>query len=462
MVYATKLWCLQKAVIDGLITLPEVDHLSKLSQNLVLHLSNRHPHEDDQYPLIIADSKPIRSRILALGGPYDPSISYRREVAGHLHSGARCYLCLEVFTTKTDGTPGGFRAKVCAWSMQWCEICLKKWTVSPQAVLDLRGLHTLLRKSEKDVKIKSVWFSRFNRGTQSYWKPFVDDVLRKSIHIDFDITVAKDEYIHQVRVALSAVKKPITVIRQALRRDMAKIAQKLSSSSSLNSYSGTAAKIASLTFAKPQDLPTFLYPPHLLYKDRMFDPFDPDEVWLADPTMDLTSAAEVLRKMKDTSWKEQKVRAMLNQLFSPHRFGAGVTTFLRAAEEYHVRRISNNISAEATINALNLKFPNPVSPFRETPSYTEVDGDFGFCHLDVILSKLLIYRSDFTYLPQLTPQDLKLAKEVYFKKLALRTCAVCPHSGLLTFPRGLEGVVRHYRECHASKFWKSLSWTIIG
>ena len=71
MIHASQIWSLQKAAIDGTIFLPQIDRLSKMSQNLEPLFCNQHPNEDDQYPLIIENSKPTRSRVLALGGPYE-------------------------------------------------------------------------------------------------------------------------------------------------------------------------------------------------------------------------------------------------------------------------------------------------------------------------------------------------------------------------------------------------------
>lgn len=98
-----------------------------------------------------------------------------------------------------------------------------------------------------------------------------------------------------------------------------------------------------------------------------------------------------------------------------------MTAFLRAADQYHIERISNSLSAQTTIDSLNKKFPPQVSPFVKTPSYLAEEGEHTImCHLDVLLSKLLIYREDFTCLPQLSPHGLKLGKEVCFKNWLYR------------------------------------------
>lgn len=440
------------------IILPKIDRLSKLSLTLIPNHCNQHPQNDPHYPLILGCLTPDRVRVLALGGPYEQSISYRRELGGNLHSRHRCYLCFEGFTTNTDKSPGGFRKEVVAWGMRWCEGCLQQWTISTQEISNFDELHTVLSKYEENAEIKSVWSSRFRGPFNSSWKPFVDAVLRKHIHMDFDTAVAKNNYTQQVNSSLTAVKQPITTLRRALRQDLVKVAQELSITAR---YSGVAATLAKSTFVTPTDLPKYLFPAHKLSEEKMFEPYDPDEQWIFDPTMALKSVRDVRRKLGDAMWKSEQARAMLDRLFNPRDFGGRVTTFLQAADSWHVRRISKNISADATIIAFNEKYPSPVSPFITTPSSITIEGDEIDCHLDVLLSKLFIYRNHHACLPQLSPHGLKLAKE-YFKKLALETCAVCPHTGLLSLPRGVEGVVRHYRECHASRYWYGHKWSIIG
>lgn len=264
----------------------------------------------------------------------------------------------------------------------------------------------------------------------------------------------------QVIKALTSTKMPITGLRQALRRDLVHLAQGLSTSST---YDNIPANLAKRTFAKPTGLSSFLFRAGLLNEERMFEPYDPTEAWLSDPTESLTSSNDVRQKLRDATWKTQKATEMLGLLFNPQSLGNGVTTFNQAADQYHIRRISGSISADTTIEVLKKQFRPHHSPFIRTPSDVAPDGlHMMTCHLDVLLAKLYVFRGAFPTLPQLSPQELKLAKEVYFKKLALKTCNSCPHTDLLTMPRGVEGVVQHYREAHPENFWASEEWTIVG
>lgn len=441
------------------IILPRIDRLSKLSQNREPQFSNLHPRNDNYYPIIIGSSLPTRARVLALGGPYEQAISYRREHAGNLQSGYRCYLCLEIFTTERDNILGGFREEAYVWGMRWCGNCLQKWTVDPQMILD--GLHAVLKKYEKDLEIKSVWPTRFRGPYMEHpiWKPFVDAVLRKHVGLDYDTAVAKTEYSYQLASALTAVKHPVTALRRALRQDIVKIAQKMSTSSS---YTGTATRFAKSTFATPTELPRFLFPARDLHEEEMFEPYDPDEEWIPDPTMSLKTSKGVHRKLESALWKRAQAQTMLNALFNPRDFGGGVTTFLRAADSWHVRRISKDLSADLVIDLFNTKFPRPPSPFYMMPAWKGMFGNRIDGHLDILLSKLFIYRNEFPFLPQLSPYELEIAKEVYFKKLALGTCVTCPVSGLLYGNRGVESFVQHLRRNHPGQYWDAHKWIVIG
>jgi hypothetical protein len=384
-------------------------------------------------------------------------MSYRREFAGHMHTTKRCYLCLEILTLTQHG---GLRSETRAWGMRWCQDCLKQWTIQSEDMDKVSGLRPLLEKSGEDSKFGSLRVNTFKDSTELSWKPYVDAVLRKSIGIDFDTAVAKEEYMRQVSKALTSTRQPVTALRQALRREIVQIAQDLSTSPN---YDNVPANLAKQTFARPTELSIFLFRAGLLYEENMFDPYDPDEAWLSDPTKSLTLSRHVRRKLGDAGWKKQKAKDMLSMLFHPHIPGGGVTAFEQAARSRHIQRISRNMSADSTIKVLNKEFPPQESPFIRTPTCSAADGEHTtICHLDVLLAKLYIYRGAFHNLPQLSPHELKLAKEVYFRKLALQTCITCPHSGLLILLRGVEGVVQHCHEAHPEKFWSSDDWTISG
>ena len=83
---------------NKLIALPYITNLSELSLQVEWQCDVDHPSLNDYYPLAPIGKTSYRVRNLAIGGAFRPGYSYRRELAGHLHYGKRCQICLEVFT----------------------------------------------------------------------------------------------------------------------------------------------------------------------------------------------------------------------------------------------------------------------------------------------------------------------------------------------------------------------------
>lgn len=59
---------------------------------------------------------------MALGGPYQPWLDYRREITGHLHYNMRCCICLEL--------TGRYRCYKEIWGLKWCIKCFDLYMLS--------------------------------------------------------------------------------------------------------------------------------------------------------------------------------------------------------------------------------------------------------------------------------------------------------------------------------------------
>ena len=129
-------------------------------------------------------------------------------------------------------------------------------------------------------------------------------------------------------------------------------------------------------------------------------------------------------------------------------YGGMVTTWIKAADEYHIQRMENTISADFAIQKLK---DEKVTSYAYPTTYT-INGrirrkKIHFERLGVILAKLKI--------PPMSPvrkealvegatveeevlneHELRMAKGVYFKKLLRSCCVGCPRTGLLAFPPG--------------------------
>ena len=122
--------------------------------------------------------------------------------------------------------------------------------------------------------------------------------------------------------------------------------------------------------------------------------------------------------------------------------GGTVTTWIKAADEYHIQRMEKILTADFAIQ--QLEEANVASYFDPTTGMIRGKKHPRGVHLrrlGVILAKLKIppmspVRKDVlvdgTVVAEevLDEYQLKMAKEVYFKKLLRSCCVACPHTGL--------------------------------
>lgn len=97
--------------------LPEVTNMSEMALKVEFPFDVGHPKDRRFYP-----TTPTRIRVMALGGPFQPWMDYRQELAGHLHYGMRCLICLEVC--------GKFRNYRRLWGFLWCDKCYDCYMLS--------------------------------------------------------------------------------------------------------------------------------------------------------------------------------------------------------------------------------------------------------------------------------------------------------------------------------------------
>lgn len=97
-------------------------NLSELSLTLDFPFDVAHPRDRRFYP-----TTPTRIRVMALGGPFQPWLDYRQELAGHLHYGVRCLICFEV--------TGKYRQYKQIWGLTWCIDCYDLYVLSMQPAL---------------------------------------------------------------------------------------------------------------------------------------------------------------------------------------------------------------------------------------------------------------------------------------------------------------------------------------
>lgn len=96
---------------------PAIMGLSELSLSLDFSFDIAHPQDRRFYP-----TTPTRMRVMALGGPFQPWLDYKREFAGHLHYAMRCFLCFEI--------AGSYRRYKRIWGVTWCTKCYDLYMLS--------------------------------------------------------------------------------------------------------------------------------------------------------------------------------------------------------------------------------------------------------------------------------------------------------------------------------------------
>lgn len=65
--------------------------MTELPRNLEFPFDVAHPTDHRFYP-----TTPTRIRVMAFGDPFQPWLDCRQELAGQLHYGLRCCICLEL------------------------------------------------------------------------------------------------------------------------------------------------------------------------------------------------------------------------------------------------------------------------------------------------------------------------------------------------------------------------------
>jgi hypothetical protein len=113
----------QSGFQQGLIVLPKINNMSELSMNVEWSCDLKHPTDTRYYPLIPTGQDSFRVRNLALGGPFQPEIDYRRELGGWLHYGRRCQICAESFHQT-------FRPHQIDFGVLFCRRCHDEYTLS--------------------------------------------------------------------------------------------------------------------------------------------------------------------------------------------------------------------------------------------------------------------------------------------------------------------------------------------
>ena len=427
---------------DSLVVLPKLGNLSALSHDTELY-DTQHLTTSAYYPLLRSPSGMIRKRNLAIGGLYQPELSYRRELLGHLHHKQRCWLCFEQFRD-------GRRQQQEVFDLLVCRTCSDPLAV-PYAVVKRYSIFSRLVSIQHMAE--GVWETARTKDANKvgFWIHQVDDVLRTKTGIDYRTAVAKEKYVLQLRYA-GKFGSVINQKRQKLRLEIIGIAEKLWSD---GAFKGLEAKdhekvgMMRETYAPASRLHEFLFDPRLLDADAAYLPSDDKKKWIPDPADIDTNELELV--LGDDVWKTSQATDMLRGIVAATMVPSReITAVSDAAEAWHRERLEKLLSVDTAKEQIK----------------THTRHRHGWHRTKTLLSKLHLVPDGTTHGVELTPEGLAAATQV-FPKILGRVCMTCPVSGLLT-PRGIPGLTKHMREVHPDHFWgwKKESggrwWTVQG
>ena len=237
----------------------------------------------------------------------------------------------------------------------------------------------------------------------------------------------------------------------------------------------------------------FLFPEFKLSENPSAEAYAPIEnVYLHDPAMDYSLASQM--KDMDEAQVVQIADKMLQQLAdwrpkpdgeehlkyysSPGR-GGSVTTWIKAAENYHHARLEHYLNKGTIVSMLTsdedlaqhgLPFYRRLNQVR---SLLDIQNEASSIkclshprpHPDVhtygyTSDDQLQYAADVNSVASYNNERSVRIK--IFNKIMRESCMGCPLSSMLFYPIGIEGLVKHMRNDHPSRFWGSDSWSIVG
>jgi hypothetical protein len=294
----------------------------------------------------------------------------------------------------------------------------------------------------------------------------VDEILRKNIGVDFETALQMQKYIEQLLETWKggAQSEQIKAHRRELRNDIVLRAQSVWDATMVldKDHDKEFQKVAEAemalfrrTIVQARDrwapsliLGSFLFPARLLKASKLWLPDDPDAKWPVDPTLELGTSREVLAVGQD--WINRKAHNILRDLILSQTAENGATAWVKAAQDWHVRRLRNDLYSG---KYLNLEYGGERSKHLHNPSTSRLN------RLDVIAKKLRI--DPMFPVGKLTAHEKKMAVAC-FNKIVNQRCAGCPYNNLLILPMGIEGIVEHQCDVHPAQFWLDDQWTLRG
>ena len=328
-------------------------------------------------------------------------------------------------------------------------------------VLQIPGLKKLLERYPHPSSVELGLHC-----SESHYRPVVDDLLKWKIGLDFETAHSMQMYINQLLKTWkgNALSTSLERARRGIRQKIVLAAQEIWSKTYLTQEEKSAfattnpagkKRLAKMIIIQARDrwaptseLGKFLFPSRLLH-DTALCVADPQEAeWLPDPTQNIKSSRQVVQI--NDRWIEDTAHSMINNLVACHRDAIHVSTWVKAATDWHVCRLLRDIWSGKYLN-----LSHGGDHFAQLQQNLALNKN----RLEIIARKLRIDPS----LPTgtLTRYERKQATAC-FNKILIARCVACPKHNLLILASGLEGVVSHHRHHHPLNFYLSDKWIIRG
>ena len=453
---------------------------------------------------------------LLLGGPYEPTYDYRREIIGRPPTQWRCDICL---TQRRYGS-----AK--AWNITFCQNCLEDYTIckfSDRSFLTSCKLIYIiavwevkyLRVPAADAALPHLAHSICSvRGMRRVYRPEIDEIIKNTTGLDSQTVKLVNRKQEQMRRRLRLERSEDEHVRRTARRKIVEYARliwegedpvpnKIYSSSSgdvfetvprLGMPGANTFRWFRDRFAPTVKLHEFLFPDDTLNDNPTqlpYDPYDPQRYkrWLKDPTTILTRDSSTV---EDDQWYAEQALEMLKHLSSwntPDYYASGsgkptlggsVATWVNAAKDYHVQRLEKEL--ETGVTATLSHTPVELHRTRLFHRIRELRYQCGLqarsarrmtrlpkslkleaCMAKGSIARFFSRQQKIEEAERARSQRVKIFNKIV--RVASKRCPVCTeiHQSVRSYRHaGLEWIVDLVRKRHPNSFWTLDDWHTVG
>ncbi|MCJ1313693.1 hypothetical protein MMC25_007372 [Agyrium rufum] len=435
-----------------------------------------------------------------IGASFLPNFNYKREILNYIFKAKRCNICV------ADHDAMGIKIHEVAFGLLLCRECWKLLAIPNQT---LRAIG--LRASQKA--------HLSTRGPVKYWfKYYADHLSQVSYGASVEAVILSHQMKAQTKEHNRVQNSIIESFRRELRQKIVVFAELLwegrdpAPDFTISEETGQLLPIerSGITspakyeafrtrFAPTNKLKDFLFPRYLLEDQPINLAYDGSKGWLSDPTKECITCHNLrpIRSFSDRIICEM-AQAMLTKLvnfqvpsYESKDAGGHVDTWIRAADQYHVARLDEEIISGSVLSMTSVSADQHSNPMyariRRLRQGVQLQGshkEHAHLHMGLPITPLKVTYHAHVRPDQTNPiyhndeeewnatfldaRHTSRAASVIEKRVAdfnsviCATCRSCPMSGSLFYPVGMRGLIKHMRTCHRGVFWLRDDWHVIG